>query len=148
MKRSVLFQAFAALSVIAAFSFFSCSNSDNNEIPDGNWDPMKIDKSEIVMSQAESCDTIKCLNYGWWINDVEDNVNGVKQIHYVPYNPTDTDFCSLEGEWYSLRVPQDNKGLLIIKCKENTNHDKRELIIGMSAGDVITSLKVIQSASE
>ena len=65
MKRSVLFQAFAALSVIAAFSFFSCSNSDNNEIPDGNWDPMKIDKSEIVMSQVESCDTIKWLNYYW-----------------------------------------------------------------------------------
>ena len=109
MKRSVLFQAFAALSVIAAFSFFSCSNSDNNEIPDGNWDPMKIDKSEIVMSQVESCDTIKCLNYYWWITDVEENVNGVKQIHNVPYNPTDTDYCSLEGEWYSLRVPQDNR---------------------------------------
>lgn len=123
MKRSVLFQAFAALSVIAAFSFFSCSNSDNNEIPDGNWDPMKIDKSEIVMSQVESCDTIKCLNYYWWITDVEENVNGVKQIHNVPYNPTDTDYCSLEGEWYSLRVPQDNRNLLIIKCKENANHD-------------------------
>ncbi len=144
MKRSVLFQAFAALSVIAAFSFFSCSNSDNNEIPDGNWDPMKIDKSEIVISQAESCDTIKCLNYYWWITDVEENVNGVKQIHYVPYNPTDTDYCSLEGEWYSLRVPQDNRNLLIIKCKENTNHDKRELIIGMSAGDIFTTLKAEQ----
>lgn len=144
MKRSVLFQAFAVLSVIAAFSFFSCSNSDNNEIPDGNWDPMKIDKSEIVMSQAESCDTIKCLNYYWWITDVEENVNGVKQIHYVPYNPTDTDYCSLEGEWYSLRVPQDNRNLLIIKCKENANHDKRELIIGMSAGDIFTTLKAEQ----
>ena len=144
MKRSVLFQAFAALSVIAAFSFFSCSNSDNNEIPDGNWDPMKIDKSEIVMSQVESCDTIKCLNYYWWITDVEENVNGVKQIHNVPYNPTDTDYCSLEGEWYSLRVPQDNRNLLIIKCKENANHDKRELIIGMSAGDIFTTLKAEQ----
>ncbi len=144
MKRSVLFQAFAALSVIAAFSFFSCSNSDNNEIPDGNWDPMKIDKSEIVISQAESCDTIKCLNYYWWITDVEENVNGVKQIHNVPYNPTDIDYCSLEGEWYSLRVPQDNRNLLIIKCKENTNHDKRELIIGMSAGDIFTTLKAEQ----
>ena len=144
MKRSVLFQAFAALSVIAAFSFFSCSNSDNNEIPDGNWNPMKIDKSEIVMSQAESCDTIKCLNYYWWITDVEENVNGVKQIHYVPYNPTDTDYCSLEGEWYSLRVPQDNQNLLIINFKENTNHDKRELIIGMSAGDIFTTLKAEQ----
>ena len=144
MKRSVLFQAFAALSVIAAFSFISCSNSDNNEIPDGNWDPMKIDKSEIVMSQAESCDTIKCLNYYWWITDVEENVNGVKHIHYVPYNPTDTDYCSLEGEWYSLRVPQDNQNLLIINFKENTNHDKRELIIGMSAGDIFTTLKAEQ----
>lgn len=144
MKRSVLFQAFAALSVIAAFSFFSCSNSDNNEIPDGNWDPMKIDKSEIVMSQAESCDTIKCLNYYWWITDVEENVNGVKQIHNVPYNPTDTDYCSLEGEWYNLRVPQDNQNLLIINFKENTNHDKRELIIGMSAGDIFTTLKAEQ----
>ena len=144
MKRSVLFQAFAALSVIAAFSFFSCSNSDNNEIPDGNWDPMKIDKTEIVMSQAESCDTIKCLNYYWWITDVEENVNGVKHIHYVPYNPTDTDYCSLEGEWYSLRVPQDNQNLLIINFKENTNHDKRELIIGMSAGDIFTTLKAEQ----
>ena len=144
MKRSVLFQAFAALNVIAAFSFISCSNSDNNEIPDGNWDPMKIDKTEIVMSQAESCDTIKCLNYYWWITDVEENVNGVKHIHYVPYNPTDTDYCSLEGEWYSLRVPQDNQNLLIINFKENTNHDKRELIIGMSAGDIFTTLKAEQ----
>lgn len=144
MKRSVLFQAFAALSFICAFSFFSCSNSDNDEVPDGRWHPMKIDKTEIVMSQAESCDTIKCLNYYWWITDVEENVNGVKHIHYVPYNPTDTDYCSLEGEWYSLRVPQDNQNLLIINFKENTNHNKRELIIGMSAGDIFTTLKAEQ----
>lgn len=96
------------------------------------------------MSQAESCDTIKCLNYYWWITDVEENVNGVKHIHYVPYNPTDTDYCSLEGEWYSLRVPQDNQNLLIINFKENTNHNKRELIIGMSAGDIFTTLKAEQ----
>ena len=31
MKKSGLHQAFAVLSVIAAFSFFSCSNSDNDE---------------------------------------------------------------------------------------------------------------------
>lgn len=106
--------------------------------------PLKKDKSEIVMSQAESYDSIKCLNYDWWINDVEENVNGVKQRHYVPYNPTDTDYCSLEGEWYSLRVPQDNRNLLIIKYKENANHDKRELIIGMSAGDIYKTLKAGQ----
>ena len=149
MKKSGLHQAFAVLSVIAAFSFFSCSNSDNDEeLIGGAWRPMEVDKSEIVISLTESCDTIKCLNYYWWINDVEENVNGVKQRHYVPYNPTDTDYCSLEGEWYNLRVPQDNKNLLIIKCEENANYDKRELIIGMSAGNVITSLKAIQSASE
>ena len=43
---------------------------------------------------------------------------------------------------------RENENLLIIKCKENANYDKRELIIGMSAGNVITSLKAIQSASE
>jgi hypothetical protein len=58
-------------------------------------------------------------------------------VQYIDKTKFDVTVCAINagGQYESV-------------IKENANYDKRELIIGMSAGNVITSLKAIQSASE
>ena len=130
------------LVLAAAFSFFSCDIDD----PDGLWDPIKMDKSTVLINDKGGQDTIRLKNYSlWWLSDVKVRVNDTTEHRQPEYINDESAFNTIDGDWYNIQIPQDNKKLLVVKCDENINHDYRELIITVTVGDAFNSIRVIQS---
>ena len=140
MKKTKLWSIF--LVWVTASSFFSCEIND----PDGLWDPIKMDKKTVLINDKGGQDTIRLKNYSlWWLSDVNVRVNDTTVYRYPEYINDDSVFYTMNGDWYSIHIPQDNKQLLVVKCNENINHDYRELIIGVTVGDAFNSIRVVQS---
>lgn len=61
MRHFGIWAAFAALVLLGS----SC----NRILKDGDWDPIKMDKSEVHFTSNGGEETVTSLNYGsWWIN--------------------------------------------------------------------------------
>lgn len=135
---------FYVLAVASIIGQTSCSSdSDKGDIY-GQWDPIQVDKEKAVMDEAGGCDTIRLQNYDVWMlsSGTYARVNGVTE-HRIGDKEGDTPL-SMDGEWFSLRIPEDNLKLLIINCDPNINHDKRELFICVTVGDAFKTLSVVQ----
>ena len=147
MKHFGIWAAMAALIVIGT----SCDRFAK----DGDWPPIKMDKSEVHFTSEGGEETVTAKNYsGWWINGGYEDVlymNG--QLEYVNYlyaGSTDgEDACTydiLDGGWYHASVP--NKGRsnqLIITIDPNYTAKPRQADIAMEAGDAFTTVKIYQN---
>ena len=135
---------FYALAVASIIGLASCSSDSDNDDIVGNWHPIQVDKEKVMMDEAGGCDTIRLQNYDVWelSSDTYARVNGVT-VRRIGDKEGDTRL-SMDGEWFSLRIPEDNLKLLIINCAPNINHDKRELFISVTVGDAFKTLSVVQ----
>lgn len=137
--RKLTFILGIALTMLAV----SCEKTD----PDGLWDPIKTDRSMVIMPKAGGRDTIRLLNYSsWWMDQVDVRVNDTTVHHYPDF---EGDVHSMQGEWFSLTIPKEHRNLLVIELQENSRPDwPRELNIGVTVGDAFSSVRVLQDAAE
>lgn len=147
MRHFGIWAAFAAL----VLSGSSC----NRFLKDGDWDPIKMDKSEVHFTSNGGEETVTSLNYGsWWINGGYEDfqiVNGQGQyVNYVMAGSTDGQeaytYDILDGGWYHASVPEKGRSnKLIITVDQNYTAKPRQATIDMEAGDAFTSVKIYQN---
>ena len=138
MKQSRLFSL--AIIVLTVFCVTSCISEDL----EGKWDPIQTDRkySDIYFNIAGGCDTIRLQNHESWdlisvterIIDYESGEG--RMIYRDPDKNEDVRARNvIIGEWYSVRIPEENRKLLIVECSKNDTHFSRELVIYIVAGD-------------
>ena len=121
---------------------------------EGGWDPIKVDKSEVVFPSSGGEETVTVLNYeGWWIlygyedrqkiDGVWQYINQVRSATSEGADPYSYDI--LEGGWYHAHIP--NKGVskqLVIAVDKNETGKSRQAIIEMECGDAFGNIKILQ----
>lgn len=134
------------------FTLFLCACEE--KLVDGDWDPMELDKEELIFTSDGGEQKVVVLNYNhWWISGAyTDMINVDGKFEYLDYiYPTyieDEDkfsFNILDGGWYHVSVP--NKGLsntAVIKVDSNDTNQPRQAVIIMTAGDVFTNINISQ----
>lgn len=161
MKKLSVMSHFSLLPVIMAVFLTNVQCSDvigdtkRSEIP-GLWDPIEMDKSQLVFSSDGGRQTVTATNYSvWWINGGHEGtilVDGGKRWDVKNYTfSTSTDgekactFDILEGGWYHATVPNTGKSnQLIVTVDPNETGQKRLAFIMMESGDAFTSIAIEQ----
>lgn len=114
---------------VAAILVASCA------VKDGDWDPIKLSKSEIKFGNDGGSATVEAKNYtGWWINDIR--LAGTEICYY----PAPDENKAVAGEGISATV-RENKVTITVEPSQ----EKREWIVDMEAGDAFTSIRVRQN---
>ena len=144
------------LTILAALTaLLLCSFSCEHETPDGQWDPIEMDKPEVHFTSEGGEQTVTATNYsGWWINGGYEDaqyVNGKwEYVNYVYSSSTDgQEACTydiLDGGWYHAAVPDKGRSnKLVITVDQNITAKPRQAIIDMEAGDAFTTVKIFQN---
>ena len=137
MKKSLFLLMAAAL----VMGFAACSEEDEDIV--GDWTPMKTNKKEIHFPIDGGCDTLRLQNYPeWWLLTVVEIVDNRRTDHYTGHNTDGTN--EMEGDWFSVKVPEDAPNLLVVQCDYNFNCQSRELYIEMEFCDVFGDYHVMQ----
>lgn len=77
MKRAVYY---STLYLLLTLSMISCDKKD------GDWDPIKVDKSSFVLPVAGGEAVVNMKNYSsWWISDVAIIVDSKKRMVRTSY---------------------------------------------------------------
>ena len=107
------------LTIIAAIACL-CSCKEN--IFDGAWDPMELDKTHVNFPSEGGQNTVSVLNYTrWWIIGGEEvfRIDDHKiNSDYIHADSSDgEEACTydiLDGGWYHVMVPDKGKSNTII----------------------------------
>lgn len=103
---------------------------------DGDWDPMKLSKNEIVFPAEGGTDSIKVTNYSsWWISSVQIGKN-----YYCD------DSHSTKADWMEIVVPNDKRNWVYVTVGENTTDSLRKANLVMTAGDIFKSIPITQNS--
>ena len=124
----VLLTSFAVL--LAA----SCGSKPEEHSRDGDWEPIQVDKEEVVFTKEGGTQIVTELNYPvWWIASAS-----IKEgDNWVVYPNDSPRLNCFEGDWFHVSVP-DNAGrnTLIISVDNNIMEESRQCILDMVSGDV------------
>lgn len=124
--------------------------------PDGQWEPIKLNKKELSFSAQGGVDTVIALNYNsWWITGAHEGTKHVQgelvYINYVEPESTSGHMVlndTIDGGWYHAVVPDKSRSnRLIIKVDPNTSIIARKATIEMECGDAFTSIQITQDYS-
>lgn len=103
---------------------------------DGDWDPMKLSKNEIVFPAEGGTDSIKVTNYSsWWISSVQIGKN-----YYCD------DSHSTKADWMEIVVPNDKRNWVFVTVSENTTDSLRKATLVMTAGDIFKDISITQNS--
>ena len=140
------------LTIIAAIACL-CSCKEN--IFDGAWDPMELDKTHVNFPSEGGQNTVSVLNYTrWWIIGGEEVFRIADQKINSDYIHADSsdgeEACTydiLDGGWYHVMVPDKGKSNTIIITVDPINHGgrPREAIITMTVGDAFSNISIAQN---
>ena len=130
MRMDTIIKKFVVLFLsIVTTSFLSCTKKL------GDWDPIKLSKSEITFCDDGGTYTVESLNYkGWWINGIQDM--GTE----VYYSPDDTDRNMVTGEGISAKT-EGNSVIITVE----PSSDKHDWSVHMEAGDAFAYIRVTQN---
>ncbi|MBR3568386.1 MAG: BACON domain-containing protein [Salinivirgaceae bacterium] len=118
---------------ISLIALFATAISCTKESKDGDWDPMKLSKNEIVFPAEGGTDSIKVKNYSsWWISSVFVN--------------NSDDFRSTKADWMEVVVPNDKRNWVFVTVSENTTDSIRQAYLEMTAGDIFKSIPITQNS--
>ena len=118
---------------ISLIALFATAISCTKESKDGDWDPMKLSKNEIVFPAEGGTDSIKVKNYSsWWISSVFVN--------------NSDDFRSTKADWMEIVVPDDKRNWVYVTVGENTTDSLRKATLVMTAGDIFKSIPITQNS--
>jgi len=125
--------------------------------PDGQWEPIKLNKKELSFSAQGGVDTVIALNYNqWWITGAHEGMKHVQgelvYLNYVEPESTGGRYTTfndtIDGGWYHAVVPDRSRSnRLIIKVDPNTSIIARKATIEMESGDAFTSIQITQDYS-
>ena len=124
--------------------------------PDGQWEPIKMNKRELSFSARGGVDTVIALNYSqWWITGAHEGTKHVQgELVYINHvEPESTGGHTIlndtiDGGWYHAVVPEKGRSnRLIIKVDPNTSIITRKATIEMECGDAFTSIQITQDYS-
>ena len=120
---------------------------------DGRWEPIALDRSEVIFPMEGGEETVIALNYPtWWIVSGFDYAEiGNGWAHYYGFvhasstegkgGPQDL----LDAGWYRAVVPdQCESNKLIITVMPNDSGSPREATINMESEDAFTMIKISQ----
>lgn len=131
------FLTMSALLVGCLVFFTSCCEIEITA-PDGEWDPIKLTKSNF--SASPNGDTLRCRfkNYssGWFTN-VE--VNG----QYLDIHPSDSLFNPKSIKCEVLKAETRGKDICII-VGPNTTSSHRYIKVGIECGDAFSHISISQ----
>lgn len=103
---------------------------------DGDWDPMKLSKNEIVFPAEGGTDSIKVTNYSsWWISSVQIGKN-----YYCD------DSHSTKADWMEIVVTNDKRNWVFVTVSENTTDSLRKATLVMTAGDIFKDISITQNS--
>lgn len=103
---------------------------------DGDWDPMKLSKNEIVFPAEGGTDSIKVTNYSsWWISSVQIGKN-----YYCD------DSHSTKADWMEIVVPNDKRNWVFVTVSKNTTDSLRKATLVMTAGDIFKDISITQNS--
>lgn len=129
MKRAVYY---STLYLLLTLSMISCDKKD------GDWDPIKVDKSSFVLLVAGGEAVVNMKNYSsWWISDVAIIVDSKKEWL------EQATFTELKNEWLDIRVLPQSPNQVYINLEPNTG-EKREVVLTMTVGDTSITINVVQ----
>ena len=129
MKRAVYY---STLYLLLTLSMISCDKKD------GDWDPIKVDKSSFVLPVAGGEAVVNMKNYSsWWISDVAIIVDSKKEWL------EQATFTELKNEWLDIRVLPQSPNQVYINLEPNTG-EKREVVLTMTVGDTSITINVVQ----
>ena len=124
--------------------------------PDGQWEPIKLNKNEVSFLAQGGVDTVIALNYDqWWITGAHEGTKHVQgelvYINHVEPESTTGGYIvlndTIDGGWYHAVVPDRSRSnRLIIKVDPNNSIIARKATIEMECGDAFTSIHITQES--
>mgnify|MGYP002626830638 CR=1 FL=1 len=143
--------------LLVLISLVSCEDLFTTK--DGDWPPIKVDKSRLSFTPEGGSETVTLKNYSsWWIYGAHEGAyqdeNGAwryeNYIYPTPENEDDLDaWFSIDGGWYHASVPDRGRSKsLIVTVNANYSREERKAFIEMECGDAFTSISISQEASE
>lgn len=136
-----------ALAVMASAFVFLTSCKGKEDI-DGEWDPIKMDRSELRFSAEGGTESVRTTNYSsWWIQyGYESSSWDGTQWNFVNMvYPPEGKFNSLDGGWYSAETGADDvSNTLSVTVSANVSGGSRSAVIEMSVGDAFGKVKIVQ----
>ena len=104
---------------------------------DGDWDPIRLSKSEISFGTEGGTCTVEAKNYkSWWINDIR--VTGTNTYYF----PEPGDNRKVAGEGISAMIGTEENTVVITVSPSPDRHD---WTVEMEAGDAFTSIRIRQN---
>ena len=144
----ILKKFFTLLALIISVVITSC---ESNEVPDGKWKPIKVDKQQLNFLSVGGEQTVTAVNYNsWWIGGGYEDFDQAKNEYTNYVYPTSTDgedactYDLLDGGWYNVSVPCDGRNTAVVKVFGNTAGTARQANIVMTVGDSFVTIKVCQ----
>ena len=139
---------FTLLALIISVVITSC---ESNEVPDGKWKPIKVDKQQLNFLSDGGEQTGTMQNYSsWWISGgyvAHDQVKNEYTGYVYPVSTGGEDACTydlLDGGWYNVSVPYDGRNTAVVKVFGNTAGTARQANIIMTVGDSFVTIKLCQ----
>jgi hypothetical protein len=134
MKKKLLFMIFSM--VCLSLILWSCGKEPIDG-PSGNAAIFEPEQREIKFSNEENSVTLESL-VTFWVGQADIEQNGkVVTIE-------ETDFKNVSGDWFSARVSDDHRQI-VITVKQNDTGNERKVEITLQSGDYFESLIVTQS---
>ena len=138
--------------IIIAAIVCLCSCKEN--IYDGAWEPMELDKTHISFQPEGGQNTVSVMNYPrWWINGgyevirIDDQKINSDYIHASSSDGEEAyTYDILEGGWYHVMIPDKGKSNTIIITVDPIGDEghPREAMIEMQAGNTFSNISIAQ----
>ncbi len=127
------------LLLITSVMFIACESNRNSLIGKCDGDEIKLSKHKVVFDSNKN--TIKITTKGkwWWISDLFFNDKHIDI--YKEATQTKDNFLIKNDDF---TVERKSKTEIFIEMQKNKTGKKRELHIGVQAGDCFDAITVIQ----
>lgn len=134
---------FVLLAFIASFVSISCEK----QIPDGDWDPIEVNKETLNFPKEGGVDSVYTQNYAsWWICSGDQGETG---NHIEPTTIKGEDgktYQQIDGEWFKVTVlrQKTHSNTAVVWVMKNDTDSTRQAGFCMTVGDSFKYISIYQ----
>lgn len=132
---------FVLLAFIASLVSISCEK----QIPDGEWDPIEVNKETLNFPKEGGVDSVYSQNYtSWWISS---GYQGEPGNHIEPTTIKGEDgktYQQIDGEWFKVTVLRPHSNTAVVWVKKNDTDSTRQAGFCMTVGDSFKYISIYQ----
>jgi len=128
------------LALVLCFALSSCDDKE------GDWDPIKTDKSSIEFTSAGGTDVVTAKNYNtWWVEGVT-YIQGTDTVYkYGNYTADEEETFEETKSGISSWLSYNTSGnKLTVTADKNTSPLSRKALLSMTVGDSFCTITVSQ----